>query len=65
MISRVFLLFNGLRYLRMVAGAGKTVREAEAHHTSAARDVRPRLWGNNTTFQLRTIRVSQNQLGLE
>ena len=32
---------NGLRYLRVVAGAGKTVREAEDHHTSGARDVMP------------------------
>jgi hypothetical protein len=32
---------NGLRYLRVVAGAGKTVREAEAHHTSGARGVSP------------------------
>ena len=28
-----------MRYPRMVAGADKTVREAEAHHTSGARCV--------------------------
>jgi len=37
------ILPNGLRYLRVVAGEGKTVREAEAHHTSGARIVSRRL----------------------